>query len=132
MNRLGGLIRSKRERAGLRAYDVAARIGKQPSYITRLETGATKTLPPPEELAGIGDALGLSMAEMIEAAGYPVSAPSAWDDSEDVEEIAEHARLVDWQRDASRLPVVHAILRTWSEFDRNSLRSVAEESPEYE
>ena len=72
MERLGALIATARERSGLKGYELARRLGKQPSYVSRLEGGGMKTLPPPEELHRIGQAIGLSVDEMLRAAGYDV------------------------------------------------------------
>lgn len=131
MNRLAELVTRQRERLGLRGYELASALGKQPSFITRLEDGQVKRLPSPEEVAIMANVLRVSVAEIVEAAGYDIRPDSEHDDP-DIAEIAEHARLVDWQTDPSRLPVIHAILRTWSEFDRNSLRRVAEDPPPYD
>ena len=116
----------------MRAYDLASRLGKQPSYVTRLETGVTKTLPPPEELDAIARELHLSVSEMLEAAGYRIVETGERPSHNEIIELMEHARIVDWQADPSRLPVMHAILSTWAEFDRNSLRMVAEDGPDYD
>lgn len=74
---MGALIRSAREHTGLRGYELAARIGKQPSYVSRLEQGEIKVLPPPEELAAIADVVGVTVLDLIDAAGYDVREPDA-------------------------------------------------------
>ena len=75
MKKLGTLIRDARERLGLHGYELANAIDKQPSYVTRLESGETKTLPPPEVLERLGATLHLSMRKMVETAGYDLGPP---------------------------------------------------------
>src|SRR5688572_16058801 len=73
--RFGALIRARREDLGIRSYELAQRIGRQPSLISRLETGAYKDTPPPDILAALERELGVSQREMLTALGYLADAP---------------------------------------------------------
>jgi transcriptional regulator with XRE-family HTH domain len=53
--------------------DLAERIGKAPNYVSRLVNDKMEETPRPEDLAAIGEALGLSMFAMLEGFGYPLS-----------------------------------------------------------
>ena len=69
--RLGGLIRQRRQAMGMSTYELGERIGTRNSTIIRLEQGAFAA-PSPEKLAGIAEALGMSLADMYGHAGYVV------------------------------------------------------------
>ena len=76
MNDLPALIRNARERRGITNQAALGElIGRDQSFVSRLERGLMKELPTPETLRAIGDALGLTMPEMLEAAGYVDPAP---------------------------------------------------------
>lgn len=117
MKRLGALIRSARDHAGLRGYELAARISKQPSYVTRLETGEMKTLPSPEELAAIGEALDLPMPVMLAAAGYALDDEPADDDPVEavIAELRPAMREVRWDR--NRIAFLESTLRHFRDVD---------------
>jgi transcriptional regulator with XRE-family HTH domain len=71
MDRLGRLVKTTRTRRGYATQTaLAAAMGKSPSFVSRIERGAAKELPPPEDLQVIGSALGLSMRTMLEVTGY--------------------------------------------------------------
>ncbi len=126
------MIREARIRAGFRRQsDLAAALGRDPSYISDLERNARGTALQPDELHRLRDLLGLPVLDMLAASGYELEGMDAPEDR-DLVELTDHARMVDWGRDPSRLPVMHAILSTWTEYDRNSLRLVAEDSPDYD
>src|SRR5690606_15387150 len=68
----------------------ASAVGLTQSKYGRIENGTIKELPTPEDLRLIGDALGLSMEDMLRAAGYLT------DEGEDTEKAGLeefHARL---------------------------------------
>jgi transcriptional regulator with XRE-family HTH domain len=69
--RLGTLIRSRRQAMGMSTYELGDRIGTRNSTIIRLEQGAFAA-PSPEKLAGIAEALRISLADMYGHAGYVV------------------------------------------------------------
>mgnify|MGYP000965602044 CR=1 FL=1 len=69
--RLGELIRQRRHEVGMSTHELGDRIGAKNSTIVRLEQGAFAA-PSPEKLAGIADALGISLADMYGHAGYVV------------------------------------------------------------
>lgn len=72
--RFASLIRRMRERHGLKSFQLAAKIGKQPSYVSRLENGTAKETPPPDVLEALSRELGVSVAEMLESIGYDIDA----------------------------------------------------------
>ena len=69
--RLGTLIRQRRQALGMSTHELGERIGTRNSTIIRLEQGAFAA-PSPEKLAGIAEALGMSLADMYGHAGYVV------------------------------------------------------------
>lgn len=70
---MGELVRIRREAAGFRTQKhLADEIGKGQSWLSRLESGAMKEIPPPGDLALLEEAIGVSQAEMLSAAGYDV------------------------------------------------------------
>jgi transcriptional regulator with XRE-family HTH domain len=69
-NNLGRYVQARRSALGLRAEEVGAAVGKSQSWISRLETGAQKTFPEPEEIAGLAAVLQITPRELLEAAGY--------------------------------------------------------------
>ena len=69
--RLGKLIRQRRQAMGMSTHELGDRIGTRNSTIIRLEQGAFAA-PSPEKLAGIAEALGISLADMFGHAGYVV------------------------------------------------------------
>ena len=69
--RLGTLIRQRRQALGMSTHELGERIGTRNSTIIRLEQGAFAA-PSPEKLAGIAEALGISLADMYGHAGYVV------------------------------------------------------------
>lgn len=69
--RLGTLIRSRRQELGMSTHELGERIGTRNSTIIRFEQGAFAA-PSPEKLAGIAEALRISLADMYGHAGYVV------------------------------------------------------------
>lgn len=68
---LGLLVKDARERRGYQNQSALAReLGRDQSFVSRLERGVLKELPPPEVLRQLGDVIGLSMEDMLTAAGY--------------------------------------------------------------
>ena len=73
MKELGTFIESRRIAAGYNSQTALAdAMGKGSSWVSRLERGAAKELPPPEDVALLSRFLGVSSAEIIAAAGYDV------------------------------------------------------------
>lgn len=104
--RFGKLIRQRRDRAGIKTLDLAYRIGRQQSYVSKLEAGDAKTTPPPDVLDALSRELGVSTAEMLEALGYHIARSDEADAlmrDADVMEIARAVAMMDQeQRDAVR------------------------------
>ena len=76
MNNLHTLVKQARERRGFRTQgELAVRIGRDTSYVSRLENGALKEIPQPELLRDLADALGYTVVDLLRAAGYDVDAP---------------------------------------------------------
>ena len=73
MERLGRFIQERRMARGLRGDELAFQIGRAPSWVSRIETGGQRTLPDPDVLSAIAKALGVTVAELLDAAGYKVT-----------------------------------------------------------
>ena len=70
---MGTFIEDRRMAAGYRSQTALAdAMGKGSSWVSRLERGAAKELPPPEDVALLSKFLGVSPAEIIAAAGYDI------------------------------------------------------------
>lgn len=132
MKTVGTIIKEARLRAGYRRQsDLARELGRDPSYVSDIERDARGGVLQPDEAHRLRDLLGVQVLDLLAASGYELEGADH-DDDRAVAELAEHIRIVDWQADPSRLPVMHAILSTWAEFDRNSLRMVAESARDYD
>ena len=132
MKTAGEIIKEARIRAGYRRQsDLARELGRDPSYVSDIERDARGGVLQPDEVHQMRDLLGVQVLDLLAASGYELEG-SDHDDDRAVAELTEHIRIVDWHTDRSRLSVMHAILSTWAEFDRNSLRMVAEGGPEYD
>ena len=70
-DRLSYLLRSRRLELGQRLEDVASRAGVDVAGLSRAENG--KKVPAPETLAALAGALELPLADLYEAAGYPLT-----------------------------------------------------------
>ncbi len=69
-DKLSRLLRARRLELGERLEDVAARAGVDSAGLSRAENG--KKIPAPETLASLATALELPLADLYEAAGYPL------------------------------------------------------------
>ena len=70
MKEFGKLVREAREQLGMRSYELADAIGKQRSYVSRLEAGELKETPPPDDLRRIRRTLNVSMRSLLVSLGY--------------------------------------------------------------
>jgi transcriptional regulator with XRE-family HTH domain len=61
MNEFAALVKSERERQGIRAYDLARDLKQMPSWLSRLEKGGMANPPTPEVMASLATALGLTV-----------------------------------------------------------------------
>jgi transcriptional regulator with XRE-family HTH domain len=68
--RLGPLLRNRRLELGLRLEAVAEQAGVDPAGLSRTEN--SKKNPQPETLALLAPVLNLPLADLYEAAGYPL------------------------------------------------------------
>lgn len=99
--RFGDLIREARERQGWRSIDLGVKIGRDGSFVSRLETGRFKETPPPDVLAALSEYLGLDEAELLRSLGYFAGLPSqrqeARSDAETVARLCKAVEAVpDW------------------------------------
>lgn len=111
MKTFGEFLAARRVAAGYRSQtEFATAIGKGSSWVSRLERGAAKELPPPEDVELLAKHLSVSQAELIAAAGYDVETGTEGDseaisrvrailgdrefDEEDLRDIADAVRLV--------------------------------------
>ncbi len=69
-DQLSYLLRTRRLQLGQRLEDVASRAGVDVAGLSRAENG--KKIPAPETLAALASALELPLADLYEAAGYPL------------------------------------------------------------
>lgn len=69
-DQLSYLLRARRLEMGQRLEDVASRAGVDLAGLSRAENG--KKIPAPETLAALASALELPLADLYEAAGYPL------------------------------------------------------------
>ncbi len=67
---LGDLLRSRRLELGLYIEEVASRANIDPAGLSRTERG--KKVPAPETLAAVASVLSIPLADLYEAAGYPL------------------------------------------------------------
>lgn len=67
---LSALLRIRRLQLGLRLEEVAERAGVDSAGLSRAENG--KKVPLPETLAALASTLDLPLADLYEAAGYPL------------------------------------------------------------
>lgn len=78
MSTLGDFVRERRKLVGYRTQEaLAEKVGRDQAWVSRLERIA-ETLPP-DEMAIVAEALGVAQVELLEAAGYDVSAGSSGD-----------------------------------------------------
>ena len=123
---LGTLVRRRRSDIGLSQKDLAHEAKISPGYVAWIEKGQRN--PSQEICKDIARALGLSMDEVLRAAGHwPEDAPIHLDPEE-----LELIRLYRETRPDLRRVVV-ATLRSAAEQHQgeHGLRQVAEENPEY-
>jgi transcriptional regulator with XRE-family HTH domain len=119
--RFGTLIKNRREERGLMAFEVAAQLHRPASFVSRLETGAFKETPPPNVLADLEAALGISQAEMLNALGYrcgdaPARVPVMEPDRAALLDKLERIRL----NDETRVSTLLTILDLWLRQDRDA------------
>lgn len=74
MEALAIAVKRARLAKGMRGIDLAQAIGKDPSYVTKLEHGTLKEIPDPATLAALSDALGIAEPSLLELIGYRVRA----------------------------------------------------------
>jgi transcriptional regulator with XRE-family HTH domain len=67
--RLGSILKARRDELGLSTYAVADAVGVEQSTIVRFEKGAFLA-PRPDKLARLAEALGLVGADLFAMAGY--------------------------------------------------------------
>lgn len=72
MNEFGEYIRKSREARKLTPTELAAALGRDNSYVSRLETGRNKRLPDPDEFNALAKVLGVPMTDLLAAAGFAV------------------------------------------------------------
>lgn len=70
-NRLGAFVRDARNQLGLSLRAVEQRTGISNAYLSQLESGKIKQ-PSPTILHELAEVLGVTYAEMMAHAGYPV------------------------------------------------------------
>ena len=97
---LGRYVHQRRTALGLRSEDVAAAIGRNQSWVSRLETGDSKVFPDPEDLHALAVVLQVTPRELLEADGY-LSAESR----------GEHVLVNPFGVDDPRWAVVEALKR---------------------
>lgn len=66
----GEFLKWAREEKGVSLKDAEKATGIPNAYLSQLETGARKKLPPPDRLRIIADYYNVSMQQLLEKAGY--------------------------------------------------------------
>jgi transcriptional regulator with XRE-family HTH domain len=66
----GDFLRKLREKKGVSLKEAEKAIGVSNAYISQLETGTRKKLPDPERIRAIANYYNVSVAELLEKAGY--------------------------------------------------------------
>jgi len=66
----GKFVKSLREQKGVSLIDVEKATGISNAYLSQLETGARRRLPPPDRLRLIADYYNISVQELLAKAGY--------------------------------------------------------------
>ncbi len=70
---MGNFIATSRISAGFQSQmELANAIGKSQNWVSRIERGAAKELPPPEDVLALSKALRVSSADILAAAGYDI------------------------------------------------------------
>lgn len=132
MKAYGSLIQRTRERLGYSSQGaIGQALRKTQTQMSRIESGASQNMLPPEDVHRIRDVLGIPVVHQLQVAGYELE---GYDDAlaPELQEIVDLARIVDWEVDPTRLSVIEAMLGIWSRDERNSLQLVAEEPPDYD
>lgn len=122
------MVQERRQRLGMRGDELAFRIGRAPSWVSRIETGGQRNLPEPDIMHKLAAELGVSVADLLDAAGYEVyenqavRADAASDDASDepdaVRELVAMLRQI--RLTADREAGLRAILSSMAEMDRRA------------
>lgn len=90
---LAEIIKERREALGIKSYELADKIGRRPSLISRIENSDYKETPPPDIIAGLAEALDIPQYQMLAAMGYRVG--DVQDSEEEIDpEIEELVALL--------------------------------------
>jgi hypothetical protein len=110
---LGALIRQAMRARGMRKVDLVQRMERSPTFVHRLIHDLDKYPPPPDVLADLRRALGLSMRDMLTALGYEIesgASPSAADFASDVPREIARAMIDDV--DEKDIGMVQGLIQT--------------------
>ena len=66
----GKYLRELREKKGVTLIQVEEATGLSNAYISQLETGVRRRIPPPDRLKKLADYFNVTIKEMLEKAGY--------------------------------------------------------------
>lgn len=72
METLAKAVRGARLAQGMRGIDLAQALGKDPSYVTKLEHGTLKEIPDPATLGKLSAALGIPEPDLLALIGFRV------------------------------------------------------------
>jgi transcriptional regulator with XRE-family HTH domain len=115
MKTLGRLITESRTRRGIATQKALAEaLRKDQSWVSRLETGAMKDTPSPEDMDALSRTLRLPVREMLQAVGYALDEPQfsdAFPADDPRAEVVRRLRLLDDQDVASVLMLTDMALR---------------------
>lgn len=106
---LGSYIQELRENLGWTQDDLGEKIGRPKFWISGIEIGRKKNLPEPHELRQIAIALGVSVTELLAAAGY-IDA-EAEDEKSPADSVVEEL-----------MPLIRQV--QWNDFYRKLARSL--------
>jgi transcriptional regulator with XRE-family HTH domain len=120
---LGELVRERRQALSKTQVDLADASGIPQGTISRIERGDYKEIPPPELLNPIADALGMSTAPFLAAAGFAIEA-AAQTTSPEVQALCD--RIARIRLNDDRVGVLESILDRFIRLDRKASEAVGD------
>lgn len=98
----GELIRNRREALGIKSFELAREIKRQPSIVSRIETGAYKEVPPPDVMAGLSRILQIPMPELFRSLGYEFDQEPMPTPDDPRERAIQRLRNITWTEGVER------------------------------
>jgi transcriptional regulator with XRE-family HTH domain len=115
MKRYAQELKARREAARMTVRQLGEAIGRSNTYVVDFENQKKSNPPEPEPMLRIGEVLGWSVAEQLDAWGYPLDAVPAHDDQAPVVEFTDRLRRIRWTPE--RETVVRGVLAAMAAAD---------------